>query len=294
MAKIHFRRSFQLQNSKFNCLSYRNKSKRDTCLKTVEVQDVDIYVLEAKAFTALWVANQKRNGLSVEQIDAKAVALGIAGFAASNGSMIHDAKGFYLLAEDLKKGGSILSKYEVTKNGAKSYIKFKGNHKLRSLVKGTRYLSNNANVIALGIGKEGMRASAKAGVLVTVIYSVAFRTLELALTKNYSISDWVTNISADVIKATISTIIGLMVAGMAAAASSAVIVPISAGIFVAFIVGKVLDYLDGRYLIKERIVSALNDYIDDRARSDINNDINKWISRKSYQTLKTNPHGFSF
>ncbi|CCO47010.1 conserved hypothetical protein [Vibrio nigripulchritudo SOn1] len=282
-----------MQNSKFQCLSYRNKAKRDNCLKSAEVQDVDIYVLEAKAFTALWVANQKRNGLSDEQIDAKALALGIAGFAASNGSTIHDARDFYLLAEDLKKGGSILSKYEVTSNGQKSYIKFKGNHKLRSLVKGTRYLSNNAKVIALGIGKEGMRASAKAGVLVTVIYSVAFRTLELALTKNYSISDWVTNISADVIKAAISTVFGLIIGGIAAS-SGVVLIPLVLGGVAAFAMGKMLDYLDGRFLIKEKIVKALNDYINDQAKSDLNNDINKWISSKSFQTLKTNPHGFSF
>jgi len=152
-----------MRRNQFQCLSKRNKAQRDACLKSHDVQEVDIYVLEAKGLSALWVAAMKKQGLSEAQIDAKAIALGVGGFIASNGSAIHDVKNFYLLADDLKKGGSILSQYEITQNGNKSYIKFKGNHKLRSLIKGTRYLSNNAKMIALGVGKAGMKASAKAG-----------------------------------------------------------------------------------------------------------------------------------
>ncbi|MDN3681948.1 hypothetical protein QWZ04_16700 [Vibrio tapetis subsp. quintayensis] len=92
-----------MQNSRFQCLSKRKKSQRDACLKSADVQEVDMYVLEAKGFSALWVATQKKQGLSESQIDAKAVVLGLTGFVASNGSAMHDFKDFYLLAEDLKK-----------------------------------------------------------------------------------------------------------------------------------------------------------------------------------------------
>ncbi|OZS45195.1 hypothetical protein [Photobacterium sanguinicancri] len=282
-----------MQNSKFQCLSKRNKAKRDNCLKRVDVNEVDMYVLDEKGFIALWISSMKMQGLSDVQIEAKATALGVAGFIASNGSAMHDIKNFYLLANDLKKGGSILSKYEVTKNGSKSYIKFKGNHKLRNIIKGTRYLSSNAKVITLGIGKAGMRASAKAGVIVTVIYSVAFRTLELALTKNYSVANWVSNVSSDLTMAAIATVIGLIV-GTSVIASGIVVAPIFTLGVVTFISGWLLDYLNGRYLIKNKIVNALNNYLDQQAKLRVDNAIHRGLTNKATQSLHINTHGLMF
>ncbi|HCG8757428.1 hypothetical protein KUA17_18210 [Vibrio parahaemolyticus] len=40
---------------KFQCLSKRNKVKRDSCLKTVAENEVDVYVLESKGLVDLWV-----------------------------------------------------------------------------------------------------------------------------------------------------------------------------------------------------------------------------------------------
>ncbi len=60
-----------MENYKFQCLSKRNKSKRDACIQNSDVQEVDMYVLEEKGFTALWVATQKQQGLNEKQIDAK-------------------------------------------------------------------------------------------------------------------------------------------------------------------------------------------------------------------------------
>lgn len=282
-----------MQNSRFQCLSKRKKSQRDACLKSTDVQEVDMYVLEAKGFSALWIATQKKLGLSESQIDAKAVVLGLTGFAATNGSAMHDIRDFYLLAEDLKKGGSILSKYEVVQNGDKSYIKFKGNHKLRSLVKGTRYLSNNAKVIALGIGEAGRKASANSGVLVTVIYSVAFRTLELALTKNYSVGNWVVNVSADVVIAAIGVVIGIM-AGTAASTLGIVVAPLFTMGVVAYASGSILSYIDGRYLVKEKIVKALNDHIDNQVKEKVNNTVAKGFSHHAVNNLRSNSIGMVF
>lgn len=259
-----------MQKSKFQCLSKRNKAKRDNCLKRVDVNEVDMYVLDEKGFIALWIASMKMQGLSDVQIEAKATALGVAGFIASNGSAMHDIKNFYLLANDLKKGGSILSKYEVTKNGSKSYIKFKGNHKLRNIIKGTRYLSSNAKVITLGIGKAGMRASAKAGVIVTVIYSVAFRTLEFALTRNYSVANWVSNVSSDVVIAAIATTLGYF-SGKMLWGIGIVLIPLAAGIFVSVAAGIGLGMLEERYQIKDKILVSINKHIMFAASKDINN-----------------------
>ncbi|HCE2591615.1 TPA: hypothetical protein NKQ48_003238 [Vibrio parahaemolyticus] len=134
----------------------------------------------------------------------------VAEFVSSRGSLLHDVTAFYILAEDLHKGGAIIGKYEITRNGSKSYITFKGNHRLRSIVKGTRYLLNNANILALGIGQAGLKASAKGGVFLTIIYSVPYRTLELAFKKDYLFSNWIVNIGSDVLKASISATVGYL------------------------------------------------------------------------------------
>lgn len=283
-----------MKNSKVQCLLNSNNRQLYSCLKNSNVEEVDIYVLEAQGLTALWIAAQKKNGLSYEQIDIKAATLGISGFVSSNGSTIHGIKDFYTLAEDLKKGGSILTRYEITPNGNKSYIKFKGNHKLRSLIKGTRYLSSNAKILALGIGMEGLKKSAKTGGIVTIIYSVSFRTLEFALIKNYSVSDWFTNISADLVKAAVSTVIGIIAGSMLIASQGVVVVPVMTALAAAFFTGWLLDYFDGRYLIKEKIVSGLNDYMKIQARMVIDKEINKGLSSRAAYSLRINNQGFLF
>lgn len=282
-----------MENSKLQCLSKRNKSKRDACIQNSDVQEVDMYVLEEKGFTALWIATQKQQGLNEKQIDAKAAALGIAGFSASYGSAIHDVRSFYLLAEDLKRGGAILSKYEINQHANKSYIKFKGNHKLRSLIKGTRYLSDNAKIIALGIGKEGIKASAKAGVVVTVVYSVVFRTLELALTKNYSVANWIVNLSADVVIASIAATLGY-VGGKMLVGVGIVLIPLAAGVFISIAVGIGLGMLDGRYQIREKILESLNKHIMLLAYEDINQVKQKANAQKAMHQLSHSSFGGYF
>ncbi len=282
-----------MQHSNFQCLSKRNKAQRDACLKSTEVKEVDIYVLDEKGLVALWVSEQKKRGLTNTQIDEKSQFMKLAAIASARGSLIHDFKNFYLLAEDLKKGGSILGKYEITKNGAKSYITFKGNHKLRSLIKGTRYLSGNAKVLALGIGKAGMKASAKTGVLMTIIYSVPFRTLELALNKNYLITNWIMNISSDVIKAAISAVFGYTM-GAISFSGGVILVPIFVGIAAAFVAGELLTSFEGRYLVKEKIIDLLNNFIETRIHEDIDNRQHVNLSRKAIQQLRTSTHGVNF
>ncbi|MDN3681947.1 hypothetical protein QWZ04_16695 [Vibrio tapetis subsp. quintayensis] len=129
-------------------------------------------------------------------------------------------------------------------------------------------MSNNAKMIALGIGKAGMRASAKAGVFITVVYSVVFRTLELALTKNYSVTNWIVHVGSDVVKAALAAFFGCFV-GSFALTSGVVLFPIGLGIFVAFVSGLILETLEGRYLNKERIIKSINHKIEETISGDI-------------------------
>ncbi|EGQ9098425.1 hypothetical protein J4H24_15945 [Vibrio alginolyticus] len=275
-----------MTTDKFQCLSKRNKVKRNGCLKKIEENEVDIYVLDIRGLVDLWIFEKRFKGLSEEQVKDLAASMKVAEFVSSRGSLLHDIAAFYILAEDLHKGGTIIGKYEITRNGSKSYITFKGNHRLRSIVKGTRYLLNNANILALGIGQAGLKVSAKGGVFLTIIYSVPYRTLELAFKKDYLFSNWVVNVSSDVIKASISATIGYLAGAYFIGATGVVLLPIGVGIVAALLVGEVLNSLEGKLELKEKVIAAIDEHFEKRAIQaidEINEDI---VRRKSISQLK--------
>ncbi|ANP64932.1 hypothetical protein H4F24_18935 [Vibrio alginolyticus] len=275
-----------MTTDKFQCLSKRNKVKRNGCLKKIEENEVDIYVLDSRGLVDLWIFEKRFKGLSEEQVKDLAASMKVAEFVSSRGSLLHDIAAFYILAEDLHKGGTIIGKYEITRNGSKSYITFKGNHRLRSIVKGTRYLLNNANILALGIGQAGLKVSAKGGVFLTIIYSVPYRTLELAFKKDYLFSNWVVNVSSDVIKASISATIGYLAGAYFIGATGVVLLPIGVGIVAALLVGEVLNSLEGKLELKEKVIAAIDEHFEKRAIQaidEINEDI---VRRKSISQLK--------
>ncbi|MEW2838200.1 hypothetical protein [Vibrio sp. JC34] len=275
-----------MTTDKFQCLSKRNKVKRNGCLKKIEENEVDIYVLDSRGLVDLWIFEKRFKGLSEEQVKDLAASMKVAEFVSSRGSLLHDIAAFYILAEDLHKGGTIIGKYEITRNGSKSYITFKGNHRLRSIVKGTRYLLNNANILALGIGQAGLKVSAKGGVFLTIIYSVPYRTLELAFKKDYLFSNWVVNVSSDVIKASISATIGYLAGAYFIGATGVVLLPIGVGIVAALLVGEVLNSLEGKLELKEKVIAAIDEHFEKRviqAIDEINEDI---VRRKSISQLK--------
>lgn len=53
-----------MANNNFQCLSNRNKSQRDLCLKEIKENEVDIYVLESRGLVDLWAFEKKFKGLS--------------------------------------------------------------------------------------------------------------------------------------------------------------------------------------------------------------------------------------
>ncbi|MCG9622618.1 hypothetical protein L1D56_22020 [Vibrio diabolicus] len=275
-----------MTTDKFQCLSKRNRVKRNSCLKKIEENEVDIYVLDSRGLVDLWIFEKRFKGLSEEQVKDLAASMKVAEFVSSRGSLLHDVAAFYILAEDLHKGGTIIGKYEITRNGSKSYITFKGNHRLRSIVKGTRYLLNSANILALGIGQAGLKASAKGGVFLTIIYSVPYRTLELAFKKDYLFSNWVVNVSSDVIKASISATIGYLAGAYFIGATGVVLLPIGVGIVAALVVGEVLSSLEGKLELKEKAIAAIDEHFEKRAKQaidDVNEDI---VRRKSISQLQ--------
>ncbi|TOH81454.1 hypothetical protein CGI72_24180, partial [Vibrio parahaemolyticus] len=97
-------------------------------------------------------------------------------------------------------------------------------------------------------------ASAKGGVFLTIIYSVPYRTLELAFKKDYLFSNWIVNIGSDVLKASISATVGYLAGAYVIGVTGVVLLPIGVGIVTALVVGEVLSSLEGKLELKEKAI----------------------------------------
>ncbi|WP_188407487.1 hypothetical protein, partial [Agarivorans gilvus] len=254
-------------------------------------------------FFALWLAKQQSQGLEQTAISQKLEDLGLSELAQKLvltaasltnqfAGQVLDVKTMGVLALDMQRGGSILGKYEITQNGAKSYISFKGNHKLRTLIKGTRYLSTNTKMLSLGIGQQGLKASARGGVLISVVFSVSHHTLELTLKQDYLLSNWVVDISADITKAAVSACLGFLFASAAAILTTVTIIPFAIGVTVAFAFNTAFNFLDTKYQISKKIIDSVNEYTERKAQDDITNLGMKIDKMKALNSMKTN--GFYF
>lgn len=294
-----------MAKNQFQCLSQRNKANRDACLsklKASEMKEVDLYVLHGPQFFALWLAKQESQGLEQTAISQKLENLGLPELAQkiilTTASLTNqfagqalDVKAMGALALDMQRGGSILGKYEITQNGAKSYISFKGNHKLRTVIKGTRYLTTNTKMLSLGIGQQGLKASAKGGVLITVLFSVSHHTLELVLKKDYLMTNWVVDVTSDIVKASIAACIGFLVAS-AFGATSVVVIPLVIGFSIAFVIQTALGIVEDQLKLKETIVASLNQSVEISAKNEIEG-LNKRIdTMKAISSMNQSTYRF--
>ncbi|WP_104040246.1 hypothetical protein [Vibrio hyugaensis] len=62
-----------MASDRFQCLSKRNKAQRDSCLKHIKENEIDIYVPESTAFVDLWVF-EKNAKLAVDGINEDIVS----------------------------------------------------------------------------------------------------------------------------------------------------------------------------------------------------------------------------
>ncbi|USD65782.1 hypothetical protein [Vibrio sp. SCSIO 43136] len=251
----------------FQCLSKRRKNDRDDCLNRLISSEVDVYVFDIKSFVELWYATYLNRGMSREEVDAIGVTLGVSESILTRASYGHDVGSIAILARDLHRGGSIFSTFEISKVDGKSYIKFKGNHKLRKVIKGTRYLSSNTKLLSIGIGAEGLKLAAKSGVLLTIFYSVPIYTLKLILQKDYQISRWVADVSFTIVQAALSGVAGVIVAGMVT--TTIVIVPLAVGVVAAFLASETISIIENEFLLKDRLTKAINNYVEKEAEKSI-------------------------
>jgi hypothetical protein len=244
--------------------SLRNNRLRRSLEADFKEHQIDVFVLTHEEFLNLWIAAQAYRGKSQDAIKqrlSEITAMSSAQFslahATTYGSAIKDTPSFIALANDFKRSGNILGKFELSTRNGRQYISFKGNHKVRNILQGTRYLANNTKVVNVGIGKEALKQSAKSGFYISIFFSITLNSINWIFEEKYRWTNWVATTSTDVVKALIGALAGILNGSFISTVGAVAVVAIGTGIVVGVTISLGLNAIDNRLKISESIIKYL-------------------------------------
>ncbi|WP_417520672.1 hypothetical protein [Marinobacter sp.] len=168
------------------------------------------------------------------------------------------------LGADMHRSGTLFATYRVILRQGKSYIVLSGYAGLRRYLTAPVYGVGNPKVIKMGIGQVAAKAALKSGAVLTLILSPAVRTLEWLFTDELKTMEaMLAHIATDIAKGLIAAGAAYFASGVLPAiavsmgASVVAVIPVVAGIAVAIAAGKLLNLVDNKLGLTEKLVDAL-------------------------------------
>lgn len=143
------------------------------------------------------------------------------------------------------------------------YVKVTGRAGIRRILKGTRYAINNPQVLELGIGTAGKNTGIISGARFCIWFSLGYRAIELMFKNEYTVVDFVGDITMDMAKVIVTIFVTkmLMAAGMLLATIVSATFPIAVGIFLVITLGVLvtfsLDYIDNKYQLSDTLKTLI-------------------------------------
>lgn len=188
-----------------------------------------LIVLNLPHMLSVWVESKRQTGLSNQQISEAFAQLELNNpslpqliFESSGYKLVQDNLGTLISAamdsrllkvmiEDFRRSGNLLGDYRITQGNGRYHVIFKGNHRLRTLVKGTRYLSSNPLMIQLGIAlpSEMLKEGIKQNTFITLIISGSTNGIRWIFDETYIWTHFISNISIDLMKAALAVLAGV-------------------------------------------------------------------------------------
>ncbi|MEI3774002.1 hypothetical protein [Pectobacterium brasiliense] len=160
------------------------------------------------------------------------------------------------------KGFGVTATEYVGKNGSK-YIKLSGYPGVRKYLDATRYLVSNQKVLDIGIGTKGIESGIATGARFCIIFSAAYRAIELMVKDEYALTDFFVNLTMDAAKLAVSVGIGwaVKVAATSAMVTGTSVIVIAGGVFfIGVLVTLSLYWLDNKYKISETIIKNIKSH----------------------------------
>ncbi|GEM_PF-2838854 len=148
----------------------------------------------------------------------------------------------------------------VGKNG-NVYIRLSGHPGVRAFLNATRYLADNPKVLYMGIGTMGQNDVSIKATRFSIVYSLAYRVVELIFKDEYTLTNFFVNVTMDMAKLIISiklSAVAVPILMTAAGIASGSIIVVSAVIFIAGIgISYLLYEIDDYFGISESIIREL-------------------------------------
>lgn len=160
------------------------------------------------------------------------------------------------------RGFGVTATEYVGRNGNR-YIRLSGYPGIRRYLNATRYLIDNHRILDIGIGTRGIENGIIGGARFCIVFSAAYRAVELLLKDEYGLTDFFVNLTMDMAKLAVSIGVawgaktvatGFMVAGSS-------VVGIAIGVFaIGLFVSFLLYWIDTEFKISEKIIKHLKSY----------------------------------
>ncbi|MEX6327207.1 hypothetical protein AB6F65_20310 [Providencia hangzhouensis] len=191
--------------------------------------------------------------------DPKEALFGIGDFISNYSSNIYEAHRVTRIINEFRNINIQATEY-VGPNG-NVYIRLSGHAGVRAYLDGTRYLVNNPRILYMGVGTQGMNDVSVGATRFAIVFSAAYRVVELIFKDEYTLVNFFVNITMDMAKLAISTQITAAITGglaTAALAAGTSVILVALGVFaVGVFVGLLLYWLDDEFQISATIIKGL-------------------------------------
>jgi hypothetical protein len=160
------------------------------------------------------------------------------------------------VAKDLGIRGKAIPK--VIKG--RQYIAFSGPPGMRQIFTSTLYSARNAKIINMAIGAMGITKMATKGGIITIGLTVPLSVYECYLTDRSAWYELTGSVGADLLKVGIASLMGAIL-GIAFTGGSTFFVcpPIGAAIGISLVIGFILEYLDSKHKLTEKLIALLKE-----------------------------------
>ncbi|MET4910610.1 hypothetical protein [Morganella morganii] len=190
---------------------------------------------------------------------AKDAVFGVGDFVSNFAGNVYESTRLTRIIHEFG-GLGVKAKEYVGKNG-NVYIRLSGRPGVRAFLNGTKYLADNAKILFMGIGTQGQNDVSIKATRFSIVYSLAYRAVELIFKDEYTLTNFFVNVTMDMAKLAISMKVGGLVVGYFVTAgylASGSVIAISLGIFVVGIaVSLILYEIDDYFGISESIIREL-------------------------------------
>lgn len=224
-------------------------------------KDEVIYVLSLEEAQKLWLVEQEASGKLTAQAarelweEWRRAPHAVAAYFATGSDIMLATK----LAKDF---GTMTGRVHYKTYGGKVHIILKGRPGLRSILTGTKYGVNNPKVVSMGLGSAGAKAAMRQGAVISIVLLTAYNVIDFVMSDQVTLMDLIGQTASDIVKVGISagaSIAAATVVGTTGLVASFALGPLVVAILVGVGTAMVLDAIDERYKLTERLKTYLNE-----------------------------------